>query len=116
MSYAYGITVQVLTAIPVIDPYSGEATGEDWTTPTSVPWVGVAVEPRVSVETVTDGRAPVVIGRTLYGDPTVTITARNRVSLPDGSIWQVDGDPADWVNPWTGWHPGQVVQLKKADG
>lgn len=114
--FPHGVTVNVLTAAPVVDPYSGEATGEDWTTPTSVPWAGVAIEPRMSDETVTNGRSAVVIGRTLYGDTSVTITARNRVSLPDGSVWQVDGDAADWTNPFTGWHPGQVVQLKKVDG
>jgi hypothetical protein len=30
--------------------------------------------------------------------------------------WQVDGDPADFTHPWTGWQPPLVVELRKRVG
>lgn len=35
----------------------------------------------------------------------------------DGELgWQVDGDPAAYVHPWTGWRPPLVIELRRAVG
>jgi hypothetical protein len=33
-----------------------------------------------------------------------------------GQVYLVDGDPAVWRNPYTGWQPGAVVTLGRVDG
>lgn len=33
-----------------------------------------------------------------------------------GVRYEVDGQPADFLNPFTGWHPGMVVNLKAVSG
>ena len=52
----------------------------------------------------------------LYVPPDVAPHARQRVRLPDGSVWDVEGDPENYENnPW--WQPGLVVcHLYRARG
>jgi len=33
-----------------------------------------------------------------------------------GQVYMVEGDPADWVSPFTGWAPGMEIALKRAVG
>jgi hypothetical protein len=56
-----------------------------------------------------------VKGFTLYVKPDLAVTAQNRVRVR-GDVWAIDGDPADWRNPFTGWHPGIVLQVGRVDG
>lgn len=112
--FAYGETVQVLTAGTTTDPYSNEST-PDWSTPTSVDVPGVAVEPRPSGEPLQDARNQVVSGLTLYMPPGTTITPRNRVRVR-GVTYDVLGEPAVWRSPFTGWEPGIVVQVERSEG
>lgn len=111
--FAYGETVQVLTAGTSTDRYND--TVEDWSAPTEVPVDGVGVEPRPSSESNQDARNTVVSGFTLYMPAGVTVTAANRVRVR-GEVFLVDGDPAVWRNPFTGWEPGVVVQTKRVEG
>lgn len=96
-------TVTILTAGTVSDPYSGENV-EDWSTPVERDVVTLApAEPRPSDEPQQDARNSVTSGFTLYlpdGDP-IARTDRVRVR---GSVYPVQGEPADWMNA------GVVVQ------
>lgn len=118
MDYPYGEAITVLTAGEVVDPYSGEAT-EDWTTPTEATVGGVAVEPRPSSEPVQDARNAVTSGFTIYMSleqfVESRIGAQSRVTVR-GETYQVEGDPAEWRNPFTGWQPGVVVQVTRTEG
>lgn len=42
-------------------------------------------------------------------DSASTLTVR-------GLVYQVDGDPGDWRSPFTGWHAGLTVPLKRTAG
>jgi hypothetical protein len=42
-------------------------------------------------------------------------SARDRVTIR-GKVFLVDGDPAVWVNPYTGSTPGVVVNLERVGG
>jgi hypothetical protein len=48
------------------------------------------------------------------GSPTVTPT--HRITLPDGTVWEVDGTPSTPTNPFSGWNPGTSVPLKRTTG
>lgn len=115
MDFPYGETVQVLTAGTTTDPYSGEETPSWEETPTSVDVSGVAVEPRPSGEPLQDARNQVTSGFTLYMPPGTAITPQNRVSVR-GVTYDVLGEAAVWINPFTGWEPGIVVQVERSEG
>lgn len=114
MDFPYGELVEVLAATTSTDEYHNEV--EDWTDPETVdsdPRAGV--EPRPSTFENTDSRNAITDGYTLYLRPGVTVTALNRVRVR-GEIWQVQGPPAVWRSPLTGWEPGVVVQVGRVDG
>lgn len=114
MDFPYGETVQVLTAGTLTDPYSGED-APDWDDPTSVSVAGVGVEPRPSGEPLQDARNQITSGYTLYFPASATVTPQNKV-IVRGVTYDVLGEPAVWVNPFTGWQPGQVVQVERSEG
>lgn len=37
------------------------------------------------------------------------VSATSRIRLPDGSIWEVMGNPENYRHGWHGWDPGLVV-------
>jgi len=114
--FPHGETVSVITAGTTVDPYSSTSTAEDWNTPVSVvPVAGVGVEPRPSGEPVQDARNAVTSGYSLYMPVGTAVTARNRV-IVRGGTYAVLGEPAVWVNPFTGWEPGLVVQCERIEG
>ena len=85
---------------------------------TAVLVVGGAFVPGGSVESFTPGRDSVVTSPTYYipGDAAKpVISPRDRVTIR-GLLFQVDGQPAEWVSPFTGWAPGIVVNLERVDG
>ena len=114
MIFPHGETVTVQTAGTITDPYSGEQIS-DWTTPTGVNVAGVGVEPRPSGEPTQDARNAVVSGFTLYFPPTSVVSAANRVVVRGGT-YDVIGEPAVWVSPFTGWAPGVIVQVERTAG
>jgi hypothetical protein len=111
--FPFGETVEVLSPSSTTDAYNN--TVEDWTTPTETPVEDVGVEPRPSTEDNRDARNAVTSGFTLYMPAGSVVTAKNRVRVR-GDDYAVDGEPAEWRNPFTGWEPGLVVQTKRMEG
>lgn len=55
---------------------------------------------------------------TALSQPAVYLPSGTDVSYVDtvtvaGATYEVDGQPGEWVNPFTGWHPGVEVRLKR---
>lgn len=76
---------------------------------------GCAFDPGGSVETVSPGREVVVTSPRVFLPAGTFITARSRVTVR-GMLYQVEGDPAAWRSPFTGWEPGTVAVLGRTDG
>lgn len=113
--FPYGEQVTILTAGTEVDPYSGESVSS-WELPPSEALVdGVGVEPRPSDEPTQEARNAVVSGFTLYLPTGTVIGPQNRVVVRGGT-YEVLGEKAEWVNPFTGWAPGVVVQVQRVDG
>jgi hypothetical protein len=74
-----------------------------------------ATAPRGSTEN-TDRRDTVVVGLSLYAPPDADIQPTDVITLPDGTDWQVDGQPGIWQTPFTGWTPGMELALKRVSG
>jgi len=78
---------------------------------------GCAVYPRTSTEQDPTGAAVTVItGRWLIVPFGSDVTSDDRIVLGDGTEWSVEGDPAPWQSPFTGWQPGTQVGLQRAKG
>lgn len=112
--FAYGETVDVLTAGTVTDPYSGDTT-EDWDNPTSVPVEGCGVAAGGSLEPLQDARNAVESDFDVIMPPGTPVTSHNRLVMR-GLTCDVVGRPFDWRNPFTGWAPGLFVQAKIREG
>ncbi len=113
--FPYGETVTRLRGTPVEDPYSGEETDLDWSNPAALEIPGCAFDPGSSDEPLAQGRNAVITQPRLFVAAGVDVTARDRLVVR-GRTWQVDGDPADFRHPMTGWHPGVVINLKAVNG
>lgn len=113
--FAFGETVTILAAGLSEDPYSGEFISSWEWAPTETVVTGVGVEPRPSSEPTQEARNAVTSGFTLYLPTGTAISPDNRVVVRGGT-YEVLGEPAEWVNPFTGWAPGIVVQVQKVEG
>lgn len=108
MDFPYGETVTILSTATTTDDYGNQST-----VVTEVAWGPCAVAPRSSSESV-DSHAPaVIVGLSIYGPAGVTINADDKVRI-DGVLYDVDGQAGDWTSPFTGWHPGIEVAVKRA--
>lgn len=76
---------------------------------------GCAFAPRTSTELL-DRRDTVTIGLSLYAPPGADIRPTDRIVRADGTVWEVTGEPGDWLTPWSGWHPGIEVALTRVTG
>jgi hypothetical protein len=70
---------------------------------------GLATENLVNEDQVKDAG-------TLYCPYGTDPTAYDRALLPDGSVWELEGNPNDWANPFTSALAGTVVNLKRVTG
>lgn len=63
--------------------------------------------------TVDDTHLQVTSMRTLYAPSGCGIRSGQRVRLPDTTVWEAVADAGSWSSPWTGWTPGDQVELKR---
>lgn len=111
--FVHGETVTFLHPSTMTDEYHNTVTS--WVTPTLTVVAGVGVEPRPAGERTLDARNATVSGFTLYLPAGTVVDPNDRVEVR-GRTLEVDGDVADWVNPFTGWAPGSVLQTKVVTG
>lgn len=111
-----GETVTRLRATTTANPYSGESDGDpDWTNPDDLDIDGCGFDPGGSYETPDPRRDSITSQPTIYAPADADIAAADRV-VARGVTYEVDGRPALWRNPLTGWQPGLVVRLRLFEG
>ena len=76
---------------------------------------GVAVAPRYSSEPTERGRQGVVVGLTIYPPANSGFLFSDQVEVR-GELFDMEGDPGEWENPFTGDTPGAEIALKRAAG
>lgn len=81
-----------------------------------VPVDGWGFDPGGSVESYGPGRNATVTTPTLFRQATDFIPGRRDRCVVRGKTYQVDGEPAVWRSPLTGWEPGISVKLEVVDG
>lgn len=112
--FSKGETVTRLRATTTSDGYGG--TVLDWTTPTEATIEGVALAPRTGEEIHGPGRAGVIIGFTLYCDYDADITYEDRIRRADGAVYEFEGQPGQWDNPFSGYEHGMTGALRRVEG
>jgi hypothetical protein len=95
--------------------YSGETDGLSWSSPATLTITGVAVAPAGTQEPLEVGAATVESDLTLYLPHSADVRPLDRVVVR-GLTYEVQGERADWTNPYTSSVPGSVVQVRKVAG
>lgn len=109
MTFPFGQTVSLVKrAKGAPDPLGNDT----WTTTSTL--VRGAFDPGTSVESV-QGQDLLVTSPRVFLPAGTDVDAVDAVDVA-GARYEVDGSPNDYTNPFTGWQPGVVVQLKRATG
>lgn len=111
MMFAHGETVTVVPGSigsdnngdPIPDTRTGGAIA------------GCGIAPRYSTEPTERGRQGVIVGLTVYAPAGSDILSTDSLTVRGGT-YVVDGEPAQWRSPFTGWAPGIEVAVRKAVG
>lgn len=61
-------------------------------------------------------RETTVTKPTLYVEGRFDIRSGDPVIVDGGAGWEVDGDPALYDHPWSGWNAPMVIELRKMVG
>lgn len=93
--------------------------GDPVTSRTSITRTG-AFAPAVGTESTTGQDQVISQPQVLFtgqdaDDVAAIITSTSEITVR-GKTYQVDGDPEDWRSPFTGWHAGLVVPLRRVTG
>jgi hypothetical protein len=113
--FPHGETITRLRGTATVDPYSTEPTGVSWTTPASLEIEGCGFNPGQSAEPLQVGRNAVTTQPEVYAPAGSDVLSGDRVVVR-GKTYDVDGEPAGWRSPFTGWEPGLVIALKLTEG
>ncbi|NVM97825.1 hypothetical protein [Arthrobacter sp. SDTb3-6] len=115
MMFDQGETIVRLRRQMVADPYSGELTQGSWEAADELPIEGAAVAPSSTTEPASANRQMVITSMSVYGPPGMDVLRADRIRARSG-LWEVAGENAAWVNPFTGWAPGDEFPLRKVAG
>lgn len=112
MRFPGGVTVTIVRSAGT-DAYGDPIPGA----PTRIDIQLCGVAPRMSTEPTERGRQGVVVGRSVYlPDDASTIPLFTDQLEIAGVLYDIEGEPGDWTNPLTGWHPGSEIAIKRAAG
>ncbi len=107
----FGETVTVRTRTPGADDRYGNPT-YTWA---DAAVDGCAVAPRSSAEPAQVGRSAVITGLTVYLPTGTEIGPHDRLVIR-GTEYEIEGEPGDWRNPYSGRRPGIEVAVRRVEG
>lgn len=113
--FPHGETVTRLRAQTTTDPYSGEATGLDWSSAASLEIPGCGVGSAGSVESLEADRNAISTDFDVVTPLDADIESGDRL-IVRGLTCEVQGRPFQWRSPFTGWAPGMVVRARIVEG
>lgn len=86
----------------------------DWSDPVRAPIDRVSVAPRFSDDGSSRWTATIV-GITIYCPPGIELLDTDKLEVR-GVIYEIEGDAAAWVNPYTQTEVGVQAALRRVDG
>lgn len=119
MSFPHGRSVWRLRARPIMDPYSEEVTGEDWSDPDELEIRGAFIAQSSTSAVSSATRSQALEAKSLFCDGDIDVRKGDRVR--DGAegapVYTIDGiPPAADTNPFTGWTPEREIPLTRGVG
>ncbi len=111
MDFAYGETVTVVPG-SIGSDNSGDPVPD---TRLEHAIAGCSIAPRYSTEPTVRGRQGVIVGLTVYAPAGSDILSTDSLRVR-GEDYVVDGHPAEWRSPFSGWAPGMEVAVRRAVG
>jgi hypothetical protein len=76
---------------------------------------GCAFDPGGTADLADTSRRGVETEPTLYAPAGTVVGSQDRIVVR-GLAYEVAGDAADWRSPFTGWHAGVVIPLRRVSG
>jgi hypothetical protein len=114
--FTHGETVTRQRAQTTADPYSTQPRPDWKKTPATVDIAGCGFDPGTSAESFAEpGRQPITTKPTVYAPYGSDIKAGDRLVVR-GVTYDVDGNPADFRSPFSGWEAGMAVSLRVKEG
>ena len=90
---------------PVVDRFGNERPGEgSWSPAKVAQWWVYKTEEKGE-----DSLLRLIDLLTVHMQPEVAPAPGGRFRLPDGTVWEVEGNFEDFTHGWHGWSPGLVV-------
>lgn len=105
-------TVARLRGVAEVDPYSGEETTTDWSTPDRLDLSGSSVQPEQGSEETFDRDMVTRRWRLWHHDPEADVHARDRIEHR-GEVYEIDGEVLRWRHPRLG---HLTALLKRPEG
>lgn len=117
--FTFGERLHVYRATLAQDRY-GNTTPSTWQLVAMVdggfaPTSGVRGQVGSTREDTTQGREAVISDASVYVACGADVRAGDRIEVR-GSTYEAVGDPAEWVNPFTGWAAGAEIRLRRVAG
>lgn len=109
--FTFGERLHVYRATTTVDRY-GNTIPSTWQL---VAMVDGGFAPTSTREDTTQGREAVISDASVYVACGADARAGDRIEVR-GSTYEVVGDPAEWVNPFTGWAAGAEIRLRRVAG
>lgn len=76
---------------------------------------GAFTAPRTTEDVDDRGRAGVIVGLTLFAPYNTDLTYTDQIEV-DGVLYDIEGEPGRWKNPFTDWEAGIQAALTRAQG
>jgi hypothetical protein len=105
------VIVRVRSTPGGVDEYGDPVAG----TTTETTLAGAYVAPRESDEITNRGRAGVIVGLTLFAPYDTDLRHNDRIKV-DGVLYDIEGEPGRWRNPFTDWEAGIQAALRRTAG
>lgn len=102
-----------LRAASITDAHGN--TIRDWTTPGTLDLPGATSWPVTTRETIGPGREAIIDTWMVAIPPGTDVDRHDRISI-DGQVWQIDGWPQPWANPFTGARGGFTIRVVQVGG
>lgn len=109
MNFPHGVIVTVVSTTTTDD-----GLGNTTTETVESEWGPCAIAPRYATESADPRVPPVVVGEIIYG-PIRPLDSDDALVVGDRR-YEVDGLPAEWRSPFSGWEPGMEVPVKRTAG
>ena len=109
--FTFGERLHVYRATTTVDRY-GNTIPSTWQL---VATIDGGFAPTSTREDTTQGREAVISDASVYVACGADARAGDRIEVR-GSTYEVVGDPAEWVNPFTGWAAGAEIRLRRVAG